>query len=148
MDHFLSFFGRAAERYPKTVLLALLVITVTLGYQITRLKVANDPQEFLPDHPTVRVAKQIEKEFGVGNFSHLIAVRFAPKANYRIDSPQAILEMEAVLRALRKVEGISSAEGIPDFVKFARQELHGGDLFKWDEEGAAPQLVRGCPLHE
>jgi len=127
MDRFLSFFSKAAERQPKAVLLVLLVITVVLGYQITKLKVANDPQEFLPNHPTVQASKEIEKEFGVGNFSHLIAVRFAPKDNYNIDSPQAILEMEAVLQALRTIPDILSVEGIPDFVKFVRAQLHGGD---------------------
>jgi predicted RND superfamily exporter protein len=94
---------------------------------LTTLKIANDPQEFWPDHPTVRAFKEIEREFGIASFSHIIAVRFAPKENFRVDSPQAVVEMEAVLQALRTVPGILSAAGIPDFVKFVRAELHGGD---------------------
>lgn len=114
-------------RGPWLVLVVMGVITALCAVGLTRLKVANDPQEFLPDHPTVRLFREIERDFGIASFSHVIAVRFAPKEGFTIESPQAILEMEAVLQALRAVPGIVSAQGIPDFVKFVRAELHGGD---------------------
>jgi hydrophobe/amphiphile efflux-3 (HAE3) family protein len=75
----------------------------------------------------VRLFQEIERDFGVASFAHVIAVRFAPREHFTIESPEAILEMEAVLQALRAVPGIVSAQGIPDFVKFVRAELHGGD---------------------
>lgn len=114
-------------RGPWIVLAVLGVITALCAVGLTKLRVANDPQEFLPDHPTVQLFREIERDFGVASFAHVIAVRFAPKGNFSIESPQAILEMEAVLQALRAVPGILSAQGIPDFVKFVRAELHGGD---------------------
>jgi hydrophobe/amphiphile efflux-3 (HAE3) family protein len=103
------------------------LITALCAVGVTRLRIANDPQEFLPDHPTVRLFQEIERDFGVASFAHVIAVRFAPREHFTIESPEAILEMEAVLQALRAVPGIVSAQGIPDFVKFVRAELHGGD---------------------
>lgn len=121
------FLGRLSERAPLMVLALLSIVTVIFAVGLTKLQIANDPQEFWPDHPRVRTFKKIEREFGIASFSHLIAVRFAPKGHFRIDSPQALLEMEAVLQALRAVPGILSVEGIPDFVKFVRVELHGGD---------------------
>lgn len=114
-------------RGPWIVLAVIGVITALGAVGLTKLKIANDPQEFLPDHPTVRLFREVERDFGVASLSHVIAVRFAPKENFSIESPQAILEMEAVLQALRSVPGIVFAQGIPDFVKFVHAELHGGD---------------------
>ncbi len=105
----------------------IFAVTALSAVGLTKLRVANDPQEFLPDHPTVRLFREVERDFGVASLAHVIAVRFAPKENFSIESPEAILEMEAVLQALRAVPGIVSAQGIPDFVKFVRAELHGGD---------------------
>jgi len=114
-------------RGPWIVLGVIGLITALCAVGLSRLRVANDPQEFLPDHPTVRLFREVERDFGVASLAHVIAVRFAPKENFTIESPQAIIEMEAVLQALRSVPGIISAQGIPDFVKFVRAELHGGD---------------------
>lgn len=119
-------FVRSA-RGPWVVLAVIALITALCAVGVTRLRIANDPQEFLPDHPTVRLFQEIERDFGVASFAHVIAVRFAPREHFTIESPEAILEMEAVLQALRAVPGIVSAQGIPDFVKFVRAELHGGD---------------------
>ncbi len=114
-------------RGPWLVLLVIGLITALCAVGLSRLRVANDPQEFLPDHPTVRLFREVERDFGVASLAHVIAVRFAPKENFTIESPQAIIEMEAALQALRSVPGIISVQGIPDFVKFVRAELHGGD---------------------
>lgn len=114
-------------RGPWAVLLVIGLITALCAVGLSRLKVANDPQDFLPDHPTVRLFREVERDFGVASLAHVIAVRFAPKENFTIESPQAIIEMEATLQALRSVPGIISVQGIPDFVKFVRAELHGGD---------------------
>ncbi|MCI2431165.1 MMPL family transporter [Candidatus Acetothermia bacterium] len=123
----LEIVGAAAARAPRFVLLLLALSTAFFAVGLTKLRVANDPQEFLPEDPRVEAARLIEKEFGAGNFSHLITVRFAPREPYTVESPQAIREMEAVLQALRTVPGIIFVEGIPDFVKFVRSGLHGFD---------------------
>lgn len=127
MEPLLGGIAQLSRRYPKAVLIGLALITVFLGAQLPRLEVAYDPSSFVPEHPRVEASRQIEKEFGVGSFSHLVAVRFAPLPGYRVDSPQSVLEMEEVLQALRAVPGIISVEGIPDFIQFVRSQLHGGD---------------------
>ncbi len=127
MEPLLGGISQLSRRYPKAVLMGLALITLFLGAQLPRLEVAYDPSSFVPEHPRVEASRQIEKEFGVGSFSHLIAVRFAPLPGYRVDSPQSVIEMEEVLQALRTVPGVISAEGIPDFIKFVRSQLHGGD---------------------
>lgn len=123
----LEIVGAAAARAPRLVLLLLALCTAFFAFGLTKLRIANDPQEFLPEHPRVAAARLIEREFGAGNFSHLITIRFAPREPYTIESPAAILEMESVLQTLRALPGILSAEGVPDFVKFVRSGLHGFD---------------------
>jgi predicted RND superfamily exporter protein len=98
-------------RGPWLVVLVIGLITALCAVGLSRLRVANDPQEFLPDHPTVRLFREVERDFGVASFAHVIAVRFAPKEHFTIESPQAIIEMEAVLQALRSVPGIISVPG-------------------------------------
>ena len=127
MERALSWIVRVTRKRPKVVLLGFALLTVLLGAQLPQVKIAYDPLAFLPEHPQVAAYREIEQTFGVGNFSHLVVVRFAPREGFSVDHPQAVLEMEAVLQALRRVPGIVAAQGIPDFVKFVRQELHGGD---------------------
>lgn len=126
MERFLGGIAELVHRRPYAVLLGLAVATALLGAGLPRVRVAYDPLSLLPDHPQVRAFQEIDEGFSVGGFSHLIAVRFAPRPGFRIDDPQAVLEMEGVLATLRGLSGIVSAEGVPDFIKFVHQELHGG----------------------
>ncbi|MBI3660536.1 MMPL family transporter [Candidatus Acetothermia bacterium] len=128
MEFFLGLFQRVTTRFPGVTLIALGVVSVTLGYFISTLRVANDPQEFLPNDPLAQASKQIEAQFGASSFAQTVYVRFVPKPGQKIESAQAVLEMESVLRMLRAVPGIQSATGIPDYVKALRRELHGGQL--------------------
>jgi len=127
MERFLGAIAHLSGRSPVAVLSALAAVTLILGAQLPRLNVSYDPLAFLPQHPMVEAHRAVERNFGVGNFSHLVVVRFAPKEGFSIEHPQAVLEMEAVLEALRSVEGIAAAHGIPDYIKFVHQELYGGD---------------------
>jgi predicted RND superfamily exporter protein len=127
MERFLGGIARLSGRSPVAVLIVVGAVTLILGAQLPNLEISYDPLAFLPKHPRVEAHRAVEENFGVGNFSHLVVVHFAPKGDYRIESPQAVLEMEAVLKTLRGVEGIVTARGIPDYVKFVHQELHGGD---------------------
>jgi len=102
-------------------------MTVLMAFSATRLRVATDPQEFLPNHTKVEANREIEDRFGGTSFSQTLYVRFAPKSGSSIDSRQAIVEMEATLNALRGVPGVMEAEGVPDFVKSIHAGLHGGD---------------------
>lgn len=127
LDRFLEGLAAFVERRPRSVLLGLGLLTVLLGAQLPRVQISYDPLAFLPEDPRVELFRHVEEEFGVGSFSHLLVVRFAPQPGHSIDDPRAVREMEAVLQALRTVPGITEVQGIPDFVKFVRRELHGGD---------------------
>jgi predicted RND superfamily exporter protein len=127
LERFLDGLAAFVERRPRPVLLGIALLTVLLGAQLPRVQISYDPLAFLPADPQVELFRHVEEEFGVGSFSHLLVVRFAPKPGYSIDGPQAVVEMEAVLQALRGVPGVTEVQGIPDFVKFVRGELHGGD---------------------
>lgn len=116
-----------AERRPRSLLLGIALLTVLFAAQLPHVRISYDPLALLPRAERVELFRHVEEAFGVGSFSHLVVVRFVPKPGYTLAHPAAIREMEAVLRALRAVPGVLQAQGIPDFVKFVRQELYGGD---------------------
>lgn len=128
IERILEQFHRAVTRSSQFTLLLLGCITLFFGYGATQLRVANDPQEFLPDHPLAQASKRIEVEFGATSFAQTLYVYFVPQPNQKIDSAQAILEMEAVLKLLRAMPEIQSATGLPDYVKAYRREVHGGNI--------------------
>ncbi|MFQ6117027.1 MAG: hypothetical protein ACE5LQ_02035, partial [Candidatus Bipolaricaulia bacterium] len=127
MRRFLGLVADISARHPLIVLFIVLGVTVYMGYEVSNLRVANDPQEFMPHHPQILAYGEVERRFGTASFSHTLFVRFVPREGASISSPQAILEMEATLRALREIQGIVEVEGIPDFVKAIHSGLHGGD---------------------
>ncbi len=112
MTPFLRVLQQVATRFPVLTLVCIVAISVGMGYAATRLRVANDPQEFLPNHPLAQASKQIEAEFGASHFAQTVYVRFVAKPNQLVESAPAVLDMESVL---------------PDYVKVLRRELHGGD---------------------
>lgn len=123
-------FIRLAERTrrcPRVTLGLITALTLFFGYGLAHLRIANDPQEFLPNQPEVQSYRQIERDFGAASLTRKIFVRFAPRPGFSIDSPDSVLEQERVLEALRAVPGIASATGVPDWVKELRREMHGGD---------------------
>ena len=128
MKYFLRIIERITGRFPVLTLCAIFAFTMGMGYMATKLHVANDPQDFLPNHPLAQTAKHIEAQFGASSFAQTIYVLFVPKpkSGQTLESMQAVMEMESVLQALRSVKGIQSAMGIPDHVKALRRELHGG----------------------
>ncbi len=109
------------------ILLGLFSLTVLLVVQLPRLQVVNDLQAFYPDDPRTRVYRQVVEAFGEAPFPHTLYVRFTPRAGGALTSAEAVLEMEAVLEALRAVPGVARAQGLPDLVKFIASGLHGGD---------------------
>jgi hydrophobe/amphiphile efflux-3 (HAE3) family protein len=127
MRRFLRSVAALSARHPVAVLIAVASITGLMALSTTRLRVANDPQEFLPTHEKVDAQEEIERRFGSVSFSGTLYVRFSPRPGLGIDSPQAILEMDAALSALRGIPGITGAEGVPDFVRAIHAGLHGGD---------------------
>jgi predicted RND superfamily exporter protein len=116
-----------ARRYPRAVLGLITALTLLFGYGLAHLRIANDPQDFLPNRPEVQSYRQIERDFGTASFTRKLYVRFAPHSGYSIDSPESVLEQEHVLEALHVVPGIVAANGLPDWVKELRREMHGGD---------------------
>ncbi|GEM_PF-801449 len=116
-----------AERRPRLLLVGVLLLTVFFATQLPRVRVTYDPLAFLPPTERVELFRWVERTFGVGSFSHRVVVRLAPRPGYSVEHPQALREMEAVLQGLRRVPGVLRAQGLPDLVKFVRQELYGGD---------------------
>lgn len=116
-----------ARRYPLVALALIAALTLLFGYGLAQLRIANDPQDFLPNRPEVQTYRQIEQDFGTASFARKLFVRFALKPGRSIDSPEAVLEQERVLETLRAVPGIIGANGLPDWVKELHREMHGGD---------------------
>ena len=140
MRRFLESIAELSAKHPLAVLIAVSLITGLMAFSMTRLRIGNDPQEFLPAHEKVAAHEEIEELFGSASFSHTLYVRFSPLDEGSIESPDAIREMEAVLNALRAVPGVTGAQGIPDFVKTIHAGLHGGDA----DYGTLP--TEGCEL--
>ncbi len=140
MRRFLQSIAALSAKHPLAVLIAVSLITGLMAFATTRLRIGNDPQEFLPAHEKVDAHEEIEERFGSASFSHTLYVRFSPRGAGSIESPDAIQEMEAVLNALRAVPGVTGAQGIPDFVKTIHAGLHGGDA----DYGNLPS--EGCEL--
>lgn len=127
MFRWLSIYTSWVERGAGWVLAALAGITLLLVLQLPSLQIHNDLQSFYPDDPVTRTYRTISETFGADRFPRAIYVRFAPRTDGGVTSPQAILEMEAVLNALRGVPGVHAAKGLPDLVKMISSGLHGGD---------------------
>ncbi len=127
MRRFLQSVAALSARHSLAVLIAVSLITGLMALSTTRLRIGNDPQEFLPSNEKVAAHEEIEKQFGSASFSHTLYVRFSPRGGGSIESPDAILEMDDVLSALRAIPGVTSVQGIPDFVKTIHAGLHGGD---------------------
>lgn len=127
MERLLSGIAGFVQKRPKAVLLGLALFTGFFAIQLMGLSVAYDPLEFMPSDSRVNVYREIESEFGIGNYSHLLTLRFETTSGYLLQSTQAVNEMDRVLESLREIPGIIEVRGIPDFVKFVHQELHGGD---------------------
>ena len=140
MRRLLQSIAALSAKHPLAVLIAVSLITGLMAFSATRLRIGNDPQEFLPSHKKVAAHEVIEEQFGSASFSHTLYVRFSPRGGGSIESPEAILEMEAVLSALRAIPGVTSAQGIPDFVKTIHAGLHGGN----PDFGVLP--THGCDL--
>ena len=140
MRRFLQSIAALSAKHPLAVLIAVSLITGLMAFATTRLRIGNDPQEFLPSHEKVDAHEEIEERFGSANFSHTLYVRFSPRGAGSIESADAILEMETVLSALRAVPGVTGVQGIPDFVKTIHAGLHGGDA----DYGNLP--TQGCEL--
>ncbi|MFC2094998.1 RND family transporter [Candidatus Bipolaricaulota bacterium] len=140
MRRFLQSIAALSAKHPLAVLIAVSLITGLMAFSMTRLRIGNDPQEFLPAHEKVDAHEEIEERFGSASFSHTLYVRFSPRGDGSIESPDAIQEMEDVLNALRAVPGVTGAQGIPDFVKTIHAGLHGGDA----DYGNLP--LEGCEL--
>jgi len=127
MSRWLGAYSVWVERGPAWVLLGLLGVTALLAWQLPQLEIQNDLQTFYPDDPLTRTYRHVTETFGAGDFSRTLYVRFSPRTGHSLTSPQAILEMEAVLEALRGVPGVERAYGLPDLVKLITSGLHGGD---------------------
>ncbi len=79
MRRLLQSIAALSAKHPLVVLIAVSLITGLMAFSATRLRIGNDPQEFLPSHEKVDAHEEIEEKFGGASFSHTLYVRFSPR---------------------------------------------------------------------
>jgi len=88
---------------PRLVIAAVVVVTLVLGFFISRLKVVLDvDQQLPPGHELVKVGKRIEKLFG-GKF--MTVVGFYSESG-TIYTPATLAKVKRVTDALEKIPGV------------------------------------------
>ncbi len=127
MLKFLKAYAGWMERYAGWALALLVGVTLVLASQLPRLEIHNDLQTFYPNAPVTQTYQHISETFGGDHFSRTLFIRLTPQEGQTITSPEAILDMEAVLETLKQTVGVVSAKGLPDLVKLISSGLHGGD---------------------
>ena len=90
---------------PKLVIALVAVVTVVLGFFISRLKVNIDVDaQIPPGHPLVIVGKRIEKEFG-GKYMTVIGVY--PKEG-TVYTPAILAKVQRITDKIEKIPGVKS----------------------------------------
>jgi predicted RND superfamily exporter protein len=88
---------------PKTVIVAVSVITVVLGFFISRLQVLLDvDSQIPPGHPFVAIGKRVEKLFG-GKYTTFIGIY--PKTG-TIYTPKILGKVKRITEAVEKLPGV------------------------------------------
>src|SRR5688572_27678804 len=90
-------------QWPKTVIALAILVTLTLGFFIGRLRVLLDVDDQIPPgHPMVVVGKRIESLFG-GKF--ITIVGFYPTEG-TVYTPDTLAKVKRVTEALEQIPGI------------------------------------------
>src|SRR6187549_303427 len=88
---------------PKAVISLVVLVTITLGFFVTRLKVHLDIDEQIPPgHPLVVVGKRIEKTFG-GKYLTVIGVYTKTGTVY---TKQNLEKVKRITEAVEKLPGV------------------------------------------
>ncbi len=88
---------------PKTVIAAVMAVTLTLGFFITRLRLMLDiDSQIPPGHPLVVVGKRVEKLFGG---KYMTVVGFYPSSG-TIYTPKILAKVKRVTEALARLPGV------------------------------------------
>jgi predicted RND superfamily exporter protein len=100
--------------WPKTVIAVVAVVTVLLGFFISRLKVNIDVDaQIPPGHPLVVVGKRIEKEFG-GKYMTVIGIYPTTGTVY---TPSVLGKVKRITEAVEKLPGVKPGSVISLFSK-------------------------------
>ena len=89
--------------WPKTVIAVVMVVTLTLGFFVTRLRLMLDiDSQIPPGHPLVVVGKRVEKLFG-GKYMSVIG--FYP-AEGTVYTPKILAKVKRVTEAIERLPGV------------------------------------------
>jgi predicted RND superfamily exporter protein len=152
----LKLIAGGVEKRPKSIILAVLIITILISASLVRINVVEEVDEdgektttyeaepaisfktdidkFLPDNPIVRANNRVQEKFGADFLPHVIyAEAINPEQN--VITPKAIREMYFVTQAAREQDGvdgsISFADIINEFCKY-RQNTTTGKVVRND----------------
>lgn len=90
-------------RYPKSVILLVALISLTLGASISRLRVELDVDKQIPQgHPLVMIGKRLESLFGG---KYLTVIGFYPSEG-TIYTPEVLAKVKRVTEALEAMPGV------------------------------------------
>ena len=88
---------------PKVVIAVVMLVTLVLGFFISRLRVLLDvDQQIPPGHPLVIVGQRIEKLFGG---KYMTVIGFYPESG-TIYTPAILGKVKRVTEALEKIPGV------------------------------------------
>ena len=89
--------------WPKTVIAVVMVVTLTLGFFVTRLRLMLDiDSQIPPGHPLVVVGKRVEKLFG-GKYMSVLG--FYP-AEGTVYTPKILAKVKRVTEAIERLPGV------------------------------------------
>ena len=113
--------ARLVIRFPRTIVLSVLVLTAILGWSATRIQRRVDLEENLPrSNPRLAVFHEFREMYGSG--SSMVAILTARD----IFSPHALGLVDRLTRGLRDVEGVKRVTSLTNLTEFQGQ----GDLLK------------------
>jgi predicted RND superfamily exporter protein len=88
---------------PKTVIAVVMVVTLTLGFFVTRLRLMLDiDSQIPPGHPLVVVGKRVEKLFGG---KYMTVIGFYP-AEGTVYTPKILAKVKRVTEAIERLPGV------------------------------------------
>ena len=112
-------------RYPKMVIVCVVILLIAAGLQIEKVRINNDPLSyFQDDHPFVRDATTLHHE--VAGLKVFSVVLRSDKDRY-FASPEGISRIAAAQTALDAIGAFDKTRSLADIIKLMHQEYHAGD---------------------
>ena len=96
-------------RYPKTVMIVVLLLFIGLSLQIPNIKVDTDPENMLPaDQPTRVFHNKIKKDFTL--YDMIVVGVVNEKDSNGVFNPGSLLRMHKLAEEIQKIDGVIRQE--------------------------------------